>query len=193
MLPCFLAVIALLLPPGVVAPCCCQWHSHCQHCCLGHWNGGCFHHVWGCTLPPQGKAGRPGSAVPLLPLGLSGSPALPLQAGRPEPQVLPPQPKGQGHRPCCCCCPLPVAVGPAVTRRPELLTQPPLLLLGSLGLQAQLLWLGSQDHRSHLHCPLSFASSMWSSPPSLETLVCGILQHPGVLGKGDFGELWTFY
>ena len=36
----------------------------------------------------------------------------------------------------------PVAVGTAVARKPELCAQPPLLILGSLGWQGQLLWLG---------------------------------------------------
>ena len=39
------------------------------------------------------------------------------------------------------------------------------MLPGSLGLQAQLPWLGLQDHRHHLCCSGS-ASSMCSSPPS---------------------------
>lgn len=43
---------------------------------------------------------------------------------------------------------------------------PPLLLLGSLGLQAQLLWLGGQDYRHCLSCSPDFTSSMSSSPPT---------------------------
>ena len=43
---------------------------------------------------------------------------------------------------------------------------PPLLLLGSLGLQAQLRWLGGQGYRHCLSCSPDFTSSMSSSLPT---------------------------
>ena len=58
-----------------------------------------------------------------------------------------------------------MARGTPLTGRLESYVLLPLMLPGSLGLQAQLPWLGFQDHRHHFCCSGS-ASPMCSSPPS---------------------------
>ena len=57
-------------------------------------------------------------------------------------------------------------------RRLELCTPPPLLLLGSLGLQIQLLQPGVLDGRCHLYDSPSSTSPVCSSPPLLDVQIC---------------------
>ena len=85
---------------------------------------------------------------------------------------------------------LPMATGTTAAQRPESYVLPPLLLSGSLGLQAQLPWPeGLWYCRNYLCCSLSSISSMCSTPPPLGGQICEILPHPGVLGRSTFVAL----
>lgn len=74
------------------------------------------------------------------------------------------------------------------------LRYPPLLHLGSLELQAQLPWLGYDGAHGHCLCPSPSLPLLCSQPTHhLQECRCGSLQHPGVLGRETFVELWMLY
>ena len=104
---------------------------------------------------------------------------------------LPPWLMGQGHRFYCPHVQFPVAVGTTAAERLVMCVLPSLMLLGSLGLQAQPLQLGVQGHR-HTTAPLVPSPLCVPVHLPLDVQMCGILHHPGVLGRGNSVELWVF-
>ena len=84
-----------------------------------------------------------------------------------------------------------VAMGVTAAGKLESCVPPPLLLLGSLWLLAQLPQNKDQDYRHYLcSSPISASSMCFSIHRSLDVQ---ILWHLGVLGRDTFVELWMFY
>lgn len=136
-------MLALIVPAwtsGVTVICCCQccWH-HCQEhqdgntfqCCLNHRHN---HHDRQCRVELRSQAFllHPG----LLDLQVSPQAGVARVAG-----------------PAATAAWFPEAAGTTVVKRPELCALPSLLLLGYLGVQAQVPQTGGQDHGHHLCCP----------------------------------------
>ena len=156
---------------------------HCWHCHLGHWDGDCFCCVQDLSSRrPCRRWGGAGARLPLLCLGLLSLQAALLWA------------RGQS---CGCLCTwrngvigpsatavqLFVTMRATVARRLESHVLPPLLLLASLGLWAQLLRPSSWNGR-HCLCILEKAMAPHSSTPAWKiprTEEPGGLQFMGLL------------
>lgn len=160
----------LLVPLGLLVPCYCHcwWHHH-----LRHWDGGFFCHLqdvlsWRfCLCRRNGRVGRSWACECFYCVGvvrLTGSTA---EVGGWSPELCVPL-EIQGHCPYCCCFTVPCGYDVTAARRSELCVQLP-LMLSSLEVQAQVLWLRVWDHRHHLCCCSSSTCLMYSSP---STFIC---------------------
>ena len=52
---------------------------------------------------------------------------------------------------------------------------------------------GVQDHWYHLCCSPVLSTLCVPVHSTTDVQMCGIFQSPGVLGRGNFVELWVFY